>query len=426
MLQSIEDWFSQYNIQMSQLTQLAEALGLIVLIAVIIHLVLHRGVVSWLKRRADKSQAIWHHALFSGNLFSRIALLIQGIVIGIQANLWLSQDSAVREVLLTLVNLWVVMYTLLTLYSLLSVLETLLGRTQVGRNLPLRGIIQSIKIVLFVIAALMFTSILIGKSPVILLSGLGAMTAVIMLVFKDPILGLVAGVQLSANKMLSVGDWLEMPKYGADGDVIDISLTTVKVQNWDKTITTIPSYALISDSFKNWKGMTESGGRRIKRHVLIDATSVHFLSKEEISHLNRAQLLEPYIKHKVKEITDYNAQHHVDESCCINGRRLTNLGSFRAYLERYLRAHPEIRKDMTLMVRQLAPSHDGISMEIYCFTNTTAWVEYERIQADIFDHLYAVMSEFDLRVAQAPTGSDFRHWHQEKAQTSTLAKVSNG
>ncbi len=410
MLESMAQWLSQYDIEISQLIHIAEALGLIVLIAIAIHILLHRGVVAWLKRHAEQSQASWRHVLFAGNLFSRIALLIQGAVIGIQAKWWLSPDSAIREGILTFVALWIVVYALLALYSLLNILEVLLARTPVGKNVPIKGIAQSLKILLFIIAALLVTSVLIGKSPLILLSGIGAMTAVIMLVFKDPILGLVAGVQLSANKMLSVGDWLEMPKYGADGDVIDISLTTVKVQNWDKTITTIPTYALISDSFKNWKGMRESGGRRIKRSVLIDASSVHFLSRHEIERLTHAQLLEPYIKQKVEEITSYNRAHNVDDSSLINGRRLTNLGSFRAYLERYLRAHPDVHQQMTLMVRQLAPTHEGIALELYCFTATTVWVEYERIQSDIFDHLYAVLPEFGLRVSQAPTGSDFRHW----------------
>lgn len=410
MLESMTQWLSQYGIKMSQVIQLTEALGLIVLIAIVIHILLHRGVVAWLKRHAEQSQASWRHVLFAGNLFSRIALMIQGIVIGIQAKWWLAPESAIRESILMFVALWVVIYALLALYSLLNALEVLLSRTSIGRNMPLKGISQSLKIILFIIAALLITSVLIGKSPLILLSGVGAMTAVIMLVFKDPILGLVAGVQLSANKMLSVGDWLEMPKYGADGAVIDISLTTVKVQNWDKTITTIPTYALISDSFKNWKGMQESGGRRIKRSVLIDASSIHFLSEREIERLTHAQLLEPYIKQKVEEITAYNREHQVDDSTSINGRRLTNLGSFRAYLERYLRAHPEIHQHMTLMVRQLAPTHEGVALELYCFTATTVWVEYERIQSDIFDHLYAVLPEFDLRVSQAPTGSDFRHW----------------
>ncbi|WP_441257270.1 mechanosensitive ion channel family protein [Vibrio sp. Vf1514] len=411
MLQSLETWLGQFGIEMSQFMKLSEALGLIVLIAVAVHIVLHRGVVAWLKRRAEKSDAVWRHALFAGKLFSRIALVIQGLLIGVQTNLWLAPESVIRDWILTLVALWIVLFALLALYSLLDVADTLLSRTPLGRNMPIRGIVQSLKIVFFVIAALLTTSILVGKSPVILLSGLGALTAVIMLVFKDPILGLVAGIQLSANKMLSVGDWLEMPKYGADGDVIDISLTTVKVQNWDKTITTIPTYALISDSFKNWKGMQDSGGRRIKRSVLIDATSVHFLSQQDIEYLTRAKLLEPYIKTKLEEITQHNHSQQFDEECLINGRRLTNLGSFRAYLERYLRAHPDIHQGMTLMVRQLAPTHEGISLELYCFTNTTAWVDYERIQSDIFDHLYAVLPDFGLRAAQAPTGHDFRHLH---------------
>ncbi|EKO3444664.1 TPA: mechanosensitive ion channel family protein [Vibrio fluvialis] len=411
MLQSLETWLSQFGIEMSQFIKISEALGLIVLIAVVVHLVLHRGVVAWLKRRAAKSEAVWRHALFAGKLFSRIALVIQGILIAVQTSMWLSPESAIRDWILTLVALWIVLFALLAMFSLLDVADTLLSRMPLGRNMPVRGIVQSLKIVFFVIAALLATSILVGKSPLILLSGVGALTAVIMLVFKDPILGLVAGIQLSANKMLSVGDWLEMPKYGADGDVIDISLTTVKVQNWDKTITTIPTYALISDSFKNWKGMQDSGGRRIKRSVLIDATSVHFLSQQDIGHLTRAKLLEPYIKTKLEEITQYNHRQQFDEECLINGRRLTNLGSFRAYLERYLRAHPEIHQRMTLMVRQLAPTHEGIALELYCFTNTTAWVEYERIQSDIFDHLYAVLPDFGLRVAQAPTGHDFRQLH---------------
>lgn len=410
MYQNVLNWFEELGVPLQQMLPVAKALGLIVIIAIIIHLFLHRGVLRWIKNRANVSGGIWRSIVANENLFSRLALLIQGSVIGIQAKLWLSHESFIREAIMTVVALWVVIYALLVVFSILDVIERAVSRTQAGKNMPIRGIMQSLKIIFFVVAALLITSILIGKSPVILLSGLGAMTAVIMLVFKDPILGLVAGVQLSANKMLSVGDWLEMPKYGADGDVIDISLTTVKVQNWDKTITTIPTYALISDSFKNWKGMQDSGGRRIKRSVLIDATSVHFLKKEEISYLTKAQLLKPYLLNKVEELTEYNSSNDFDHECGINGRKLTNLGSFRAYLEHYLYAHPRIHKEMTLMVRQMSPTHEGISLEVYCFTNTTAWLEYESIQSDIFDHIYAVLPEFDLRVSQAPTGNDFRQW----------------
>jgi len=403
----ITQWLQSFDIQLTKLLPIAEVLGLIALISILIHLVLHRGVSLWLQRRTSHAEVL-QNILFSKKLFRRFALLIQGIVISIQIHLWLTHGSAIYSLLHNLTILWIVLFGLLSSYALLNVLEILLHRSATSRNIPLKGIIQSIKIIGFVVALLFATSILIGKSPILLLSGLGAMTAVIMLVFKDPILGLVAGIQLSANQMLSVGDWLDMPKYGADGDVIDISLTTVKVQNWDKTITTIPTYALISDSFKNWKGMQESGGRRIKRSVLIDANSIHFLTAEEQEQLRKAQLLEPYLAEKEQEISAYNKMSKLDLACRINGRRLTNVGCFRAYLERYLRNHRLIHQGMTLMVRQLAPTHEGISLEIYCFTSTVVWVAYEGIQSDIFDHIYAVLPEFGLRVSQAPTGSDFQ------------------
>ena len=229
-------------------------------------------------------------------------------------------------------------------------------------------------------------SLLIGQSPAILISGLGAMAAVLMLVFKDPILGLVAGIQLSANDMLKLGDWLEMPKYGADGAVIDIGLTTVKVRNWDNTITTIPTWSLVSDSFKNWSGMSASGGRRIKRSLNIDTT---------------------YMDSRHQEISEWNQQNAADHSV-LNLRKMTNIGTFRAYLQEYLRNHPRLRKDMTMMVRQLAPDANGLPIEIYCFTSTVVWAEYESIQADIFDHIFAVVDEFGLRIHQSPTGNDIR------------------
>jgi miniconductance mechanosensitive channel len=232
------------------------------------------------------------------------------------------------------------------------------------------------------------------------------MTAVLSLVFKDTIMGFVAGIQLSANDMLAEGDWLEMPKFGADGDVIDISLTTVKVRNWDKTITTIPAYALISDSFKNWRGMSESGGRRIKRAIHIDATSVKFLSPDDITRLRRAALLSDYIEKKIAEIEADNQQAGVDLSSPVNGRRLTNLGTFRAYLRMYLQQHKSIHPDMTQIVRQLSPEAHGIPLEIYAFTNDTRWANYESIQSDIFDHIFAIIPEFGLRIYQTPSGYD--------------------
>lgn len=240
------------------------------------------------------------------------------------------------------------------------------------------------------------------------MSLLGGLTAVLLLVFKDMILGLVAGIQLSSNNMIARGDWIEMPNYGADGDVIDITLTTVMVQNWDKTITTIPTYALISDSFKNWKGMQESGGRRIKRAVNIDINSIRFVDDELLSKLRKVELLKDYLQDKLQEIDKYNQEHAVDTSLLINGRKITNIGTFRAYLIAYLRRHPLINKEMTFLVRQLRPTECGLPIEVYVFSNDKVWANYEAIQADIFDHIFAVVPEFGLRVFQNPTGSDFQ------------------
>ena len=229
-----------------------------------------------------------------------------------------------------------------------------------------------------------------------------------MLVFKDPILGFVAGIQLSANKMVAVGDWIEMPKYGVDGDIMEIGLTTVKIRNFDKTITTIPTQSLINDSFKNWRGMQETGGRRIKRALHIDVSSVRFCSAEMLDRFARIQFITDYLKNKSEELTAYNQAGGIDTSSLVNGRHLTNIGTFRAYIEAYLRAHPMISNELTFLVRQLKPGAQGVPIEIYVFTTTTNWLDYERIQADIFDHLLAAATEFDLRLFQDPTGADFR------------------
>jgi miniconductance mechanosensitive channel len=251
--------------------------------------------------------------------------------------------------------------------------------------------------------------VVLDKAPLILLSGLGAFTAVLMIIFRDSILGFVAGIQLSANRMVAIGDWIEMPKYQADGDVIDVSLTTVKVQNWDKTITTIPTHRLISDPFKNWRFMTLAGGRRIKRALRIEAASVRFLDDEEMERFAQYALLRDYVAEKQRALDEHNGNIPGDPGIDANIRRLTNLGTFRAYVEQYLRTHPNIHHEgMTLMVRQLEGDALGIPIEVYCFTTTTAWTEYEAIQADLFDHFYAIAADFGLRVFQSPSGADVR------------------
>ncbi|EFE98194.1 mechanosensitive ion channel family protein [Serratia odorifera] len=408
MQQRIAQWLGKFGIEFTDVMSLVMVLGLIVLISVVIHLVLHRVVLAAIQRRGQQSQRVWQQALTQHKLFQRAALLLQGVIINLQAILWLHNGSQTQAFIVTAAQVWILAFVLLTLFSLLDTLLAMLRQSPVANQLPLRGIFQGIKLVAAILIGIAIVSLLMGKSPLLLLSGLGAMTAVLMLVFKDPILGLVAGIQLSANDMLKIGDWLEMPKYGADGAVTDIGLTTVKVRNWDNTITTIPTYALISDSFKNWRSMSESGGRRIKRSINIDTTSVHFLSEQEQQRLNRNPLLLQYLNGKAQELNEYNRQKQWDLSSPLNGRRLTNLGTLRAYLEAYLRAHPDIHQEMTLMVRQLAPTPEGLPLEIYAFTNTTVWAKYESIQADIFDHILAVIGEFDLRIHQTPTGNDMR------------------
>ena len=280
--------------------------------------------------------------------------------------------------------------------SLLYALNDIYQTFEISKVKPIKGYIQVVNIIIMTFGFILVISNLIGESPLILLSGIGALSAVLMLVFKDSLLGLVAGIQLTSNDMVRVGDWIEMPKFGADGDVIDISLNTVQVQNFDKTITMIPSYALISDSFINWRGMQSSGGRRIKRSLYIDTSSITVCTEEMIEKFVKVHYLSDYIIQKEKEIAEYNAKNEIDRNNPVNGRALTNIGVFRAYISNYLKNHDGINQNMTLIVRQLAHSEHGLPLEIYVFTNSVQWAVYESVQSDIFDHLFAVAPEFGL------------------------------
>ena len=418
-------WLEQFGFEFTHVTSLLIVLGLIILTAAIIHLLLHRLLLTRLQARGLQSENMWIKALTQHKLFHRLASMFQGIIVNIQAVFWLHPGTDAGYALIVAAQLWILLFALLSLFSLLDILLDLSHQLSVATQLPLRGIFQGTKLLAAILIGILMISLLMGQSPILLISGLGAMAAVLMLVFKDPILGLVAGIQLSANDMLHLGDWLEMPKYGADGAVTDIGLTTVKVRNWDNTITTIPTYALVSDSFKNWRGMSESGGRRIKRSLNIDTTSIRFLNDDDLARLRRSALLQPYLRDKSLEIANDNQRQHIDLDSPLNGRRMTNLGTLRAYLQAYLQHHPRIRKDMTLMVRQLAPTSDGLPIEIYAFTNTVVWAEYEGIQADIFDHTFAVIEQFGLRLHQTPTGTDVRaiaqHLSQDSGSNLTLS-----
>lgn len=306
------------------------------------------------------------------------------------------------------VTVYITLVVMFVISAFLNSVNDIYNNFEISKTRPIKGFIQIVKVFVFVIGGILIIAEIIGQNPLVLLGGLGALSAVVLLIFQDSILGLVAGIQLSSNDMVRVGDWIEMSNYGADGYVIDISLNTVKVQNFDKTITTIPTYKLVSDSLKNWRGMVETGGRRIKRSVYIDTSSITFCTDEMIDEFKKIHYLKDHIMKKQKEIAEYNKKNNIDASVKVNGRRLTNIGVFRAYVSNYLKNHPGINKNMIQMVRQLPPGEYGLPIEVYAFTKTTNWVEYEGIQADIFDHILAVVPEFKLKVFQNPTGYDFR------------------
>jgi len=407
MKQHFNEWLSVLNIELTSVQMSFVILAFIVFISLIIHYLFHHVLIKLIEKFARQSRRNWR-VLIEDKFLSRLALTTQGVIFYIQALLWLNHESAFYSFIQTVTAVWIVVYFTLTLFSLVDAFAYLTRKNKRTRNLPIQGLLQAVKLFISVVAIVIIVAIIIDRSPMIIISGLGAMTAVMLLVFKDPIMGFVAGIQLSANNMLRIGDWLEMPSYGADGDVIEIALTTVKVQNWDKTITTIPTYALIADSFKNWQGMTESGGRRIKRNINIDVSSIKFMDDVLFERLNNASLLAPYLTKKSTEIDTYNKQHNINLSNKVNGRRLTNIGTFRAYLVNYLKNHPRIHQEMTLMVRQLQADNYGVPLQVYAFTNTTKWQEYEQIQSDVFDHIYAVVDAFDLRVYQSPSGADLQ------------------
>jgi miniconductance mechanosensitive channel len=361
--------------------------------------------VGLLRRQASMR---WIGDLSDNKVFHRLAQIIPSLVV----QFGLAIIPGLSDRLQTILGNLALSFTLLSLVMAISAsLDTMLviyARTEHARTRSIKGYVQLAKMLLYVLGAIIIVATLINRSPLLLLSGLGAMSAVILLVYKDTLLSFVASVQLTSNDMLRVGDWIEMPQLGADGDVVDITLHTVKVQNFDKTIVSIPTWRLMSDSFKNWRGMQQAGGRRIMRDVHIDAGGVRFLSDEEERHLGQVRLLNEYLARKQPELQRWNEAQGNVAALSANRRRMTNLGTFRAYAQAYLDTHPSIAPHMTCMVRQMQSTAQGVPLQIYCFTKTTEWGEYERIQADIFDYLLAVLPEFGLSLYQQPSGNDWR------------------
>lgn len=361
-------------------------IALILLISYIITKLFRHLVIPAVHKITSRTKATWDDYLFNEKMMTSFCRMIPPIMFYLLLPFVFNNVPQVLDILLKGCLIYLVITTLMLVNSFLNSLYEISNEHETLRNRPLKGIYQMINLVAIGIGIILIISILIDQNAATILAGLGASAAVLMLIFKDSILGLVAGVQLSANDMLRPGDWITMPKYGADGDVLEVSLTTVKVRNFDKTITTIPPYALVSDSFQNWRGMRETGGRRIKRSIFIDMTTVHFCSeKEKIMFASRGW---------------------IDEAQAKPETQVVNLYVFRNYLQNYLREHPRTHKELMIMVRQMQPTSEGLPLEIYCFSNTTVWLEYEQIQGEIFDHILAVIPEFGLRIFQRPSGND--------------------
>lgn len=410
MVELTERWLIELGFQASMANIMIHVMmGLLVLLlSALADFLVKRFAVTTVKIIISRTRTTWDDAILERRVLDRIGHLAPALVI-YRLKAWplagYPEGLAFVDVA---VYLYVIVIGSMIIDAMINAGHDIYQKYPMSREVPAKSFVQVTKLILFLATGLWIVSVLLQKNPVYFLSGLGALTAVLLLVFKDAILGFVAGIQLSANKMVAVGDWIEMPKYGADGDVIEVALTTVKVQNWDKTVTTIPTYALISDSFKNWRGMFQAGGRRIKRAVYLDLQTIKFCDEDMLKRFAKIKYISEYIQKKKDELEKYNSEQQVDNTSLVNGRRMTNIGTFRAYVTAYLKHHPKIHQEMTFLVRQLAPDEKGLPIEIYVFTNDTAWANYEAIQADIFDHILAVVPEFDLRVFQNPSGNDFR------------------
>ena len=410
-LQSIDNLLISWGISPSLADSLDQfiAFALVLVIAFLADAVCRHILLKIVAHLVRKTKATWDDIVFDHKVMVHLSRMVAPVIIYIFVPVAFAEAGSATLAFIQRICLIYIIITFLSfINSFLKAVYTVYSAKEQLRDRPLKGMLQTVQVILWFVGAIVIVSILINKSPVSLLAGLGASAAILMLVFKDSIMGFVSGVQLSANDMLKVGDWIAMPKYGADGTVIEVTLNTVKVRNWDNTIVTIPPYLLVSDSFQNWRGMRESGGRRVKRSINIDMTSVKFCTPEMLAKYRKIRLLKDYVEHTEQVIADYNEKNHIDNSILVNGRRQTNLGVFRAYLTAYLKSLPDVNQELTCMVRQLQPTDHGIPMELYFFCSLKDWMPYEGVQADVFDHVLAIIPEFDLQVFQSPSGRDFQ------------------
>lgn len=386
---------------------LSEMICAIILFAIafgifyLVHFILKKTLYVWISKSESKRDDL----IIKNKIFRRLCLLIPAYIIRNYIASAIPDFSGFYSAIILLTKVYEVFIYSRIADGIITTLGQIYDTYEVSKSKPIKGFIQVVKAIIYIICILLIIAILTQRQLSSILIGLGTLSAVLMLVFKDPILGFVGGLQLTLNDMLRIGDWIVMEKSKADGEVLEIGLTTVKVQNWDMTITTIPTYTLISDSFTNWRGMENSGGRRIARSFTIDVDTVKFCTPEMLERFKTYQLVRDYIIEKEKEVEEFNRLNNIDDSNLVNGRRQTNLGIFRAYLNAYLAQNPNINKDMTFMVRQLSPTENGIPIQIYAFSSNKAWISYENIQSDIFDHVFAVVRMFDLKIYQKPSSN---------------------
>ena len=396
------EYLSPYLPQNPLLHSLA-ILGVLAVISLLAFYITEKIILTLLTRMFRKTSTDLDDILVNRNVFNRLAYLVPALIFYNFAYAAPQFTLIIQRASLTLMAI----AGLMVINAFLSSLSDMYEKTKYSERMHIKSYIQITKLIVNILGTVIIVGIIINKDTTLLLSGLGAMTAVLLLIFKDTILSLVASIQISSNDLFKVGDWIEAPQFGADGDVVDIALHAVKIQNWDKTISIIPTHKLIDSAFRNWRGMSESGGRRIKRSLFIDMNSIRLCTEEMLDKFMRFEILTEYINGKIKEVTDHNESNKINTAELINGRRLTNVGTFRAYIEAYLQNNSKIHPEMTFLIRQLEPTARGLPIQIYVFTNDTDWVRYEGIQADIFDHLLAIIPEFGLKVFQSPTGKDF-------------------
>ncbi len=386
----------------------ASMVAVVILISFLADFITKKILLTAIKKIVHKTKTKWDDTLLEQGLFDRLAHIAPVLVLYYAFPFIFPETNTIVPLIQRIIISYMIAVVLMMLSSLLSAVNRIYSTYNISKNRPIKGYLQIVRVFIYIFGIILIVTTILDKSALGLLSGIGALSAVLMLVFKDSILGLVAAIQLSGNDMIRIGDWITVPDYSADGDVIDIKLQTVTIQNFDKTIVSVPIYSLISSSFKNWRGMSDSGGRRIKRHINIDMNSVKFCSDKMIERFKEIDILGGYISEKQKEIDKNNAERNINTEQLINGRRMTNLGVFRAYIAAYLHENPSIHKEMTFLVRQLQPSEKGIPLEIYVFSSDQVWANYESIQADIFDHLLASIPFFDLAVYQSISGLDLR------------------